>query len=43
MNKFKKGKILDVERSKKISIIMEKSISKNTVKNIYYIISREGH
>ena len=31
MNKFKKGKILDVQRSKKISIIMEKSISKNTL------------
>ena len=42
MNKFKKGKILDVQRSKKISIIMEKSISKSTVKNIHYIISKEG-
>ena len=43
MNKFKNKKIQDVQRSKKTSIIMEKSTSKNTVKNIYYVISREGH
>ena len=43
MNIFKKNKVLDVQSSKKISIMMEKSISKNTVKNIHYIISKEGH
>ena len=43
MNKFKKKKILDVQRNKKIYIMMEKSPSKNIVKNIHYIINREGH
>ena len=43
MNIFKKNKVLDVQSSNKISIMMEKSIRKNTVKNIHYIISKEGH
>jgi len=43
MNKFKKKKTLDVQRSKKIYIMMEKSTSKSVVKNIHYIINREGH
>jgi len=43
MNIFKKNKVPDVQSSKKISIMMGKSISKNTVKNIHYIISKEGH
>ena len=43
MNKFKKKKILDVLRSKKIYVMMEKSTSKHIVKNIHYIINREGH
>ena len=43
MNIFKKNKVLDVQSSKKIFIMMGKSIRKNTVKNIHYIISKEGH
>ena len=41
--KRKRKKVQDEQSSKKLSIMMEKSISKSTIKNIHYIISREGH
>ena len=37
------GTLPDVPSSKKIFIMMENSISINTVKNLHYIIIREGH
>ena len=40
---LKRKKILDMQRCKKIYIMMEKSTSKNIAKNTHYIINREGH